>query len=253
MDASGAEGETIPAADGGAAVERDIERLVEALGDPTRRRAFFAVARADAPQSKAEVAEALGIDRRLAGFHLDKLVARGFLAAEFRRPEGRSGPGAGRPTKRYRATETEVSIEFPERHYELLASLLVRALADEGGSLEAIGYDFGLRAGLAEVAAGAHAPDTTAPRESLVRLLSRFGYAARVEGDGLQACSCPFEEVAFQDPERICGLDRAIWRGMLAAFAPDAILERATARAHGDEACMATVADGRSRDAAPPR
>ena len=32
------------------------------------------------------------------------------------------------------------------------------------------------------------------------------------------ACACPFEDLAFQDPERICGLDRAIWKGILAAF-----------------------------------
>ena len=57
----------------------------------------------------------------------------------------------------------------------------------------------------------------------MVRLLSRYGFGARAEGEGsLRACACPFEELAFDDPERICGLDRAIWRGMLAAFAPEA-------------------------------
>jgi predicted ArsR family transcriptional regulator len=75
-----------------------------------------------------------------------------------------------------------------------------------------------------------------------VRLLSRYGFAARAEGEaGLRACACPFEELAFDDPERICGLDRAIWRGMLAAFAPDATLSVAGTRARGDEACVATV------------
>ena len=49
------------------------------------------------------------------------------------------------------------------------------------------------------------------------------------------------EELAFHDPERICGLDRAIWRGMLAAFAPDAELRVATTRAGGDDACVAEV------------
>ena len=75
-----------------------------------------------------------------------------------------------------------------------------------------------------------------------MRLLSRYGFAARSEGEGtLRACACPFEEIAFDDPERICGLDRAIWRGMLAAFAPGATLRVATTRARGDEACVATV------------
>ena len=75
-----------------------------------------------------------------------------------------------------------------------------------------------------------------------MRLLSRYGFAARADGEGgIRACACPFEELAFHDPERICGLDRAIWRGMLAAFAPDAELRVATTRAGGDEACVAEV------------
>ena len=76
----------------------------------------------------------------------------------------------------------------------------------------------------------------------LYRTLSRYGFAARAEGEGeLRACACPFEELAFDDPARICGLDRAIWRGMLAALAPDATLSVSATRAHGDDACLATV------------
>jgi predicted ArsR family transcriptional regulator len=232
-----------------ARTERDIGRLAAALGDATRRRIFFAVRDAGRRQSKDDVAAAVGIDRRLAGFHLDKLVEHGFLQADFARPEGRGGPGAGRPPKHYRVIDGEILVALPERHYELLAALLLRA-ATEGGSgsqqevLERVGHDFGFELGLAEVAAGRVAPDATATQaiEAVVRLLSRYGFAARPDGeDGLRACACPFEELAFHDPERICGLDRAIWRGMLSAFAPDATLQVAGTRAGGDEACVATV------------
>jgi predicted ArsR family transcriptional regulator len=229
--------------------QRDIGRLAAALGDPTRRRVFFAVRAAGRDLSKDDVAADLGIERRLAGFHLDKLVEQGFLEADFRRDEGRGGPGAGRPPQRYRLAESEVLMALPERHYEILAALLLRATA-EGGTgapqevLERVGYEFGLEVGLAEVAAGAGAPgaSSSAAIQDVVRLLSRYGFAARADGDeGLRACACPFEEIAFDDPERICGLDRAIWRGMLAAFAPEATLRVATTRARGDEACVATV------------
>lgn len=229
--------------------DRDIGRLAAALGDATRRRVFFAVRAAGRDQSKDDVAAAVGIDRRLAGFHLDKLVEHGFLQAEFRRDAGRAGPGAGRPPKRYRPSEAEVLVALPERHYDLLASLLLRASRDRSHSdpqevLERVGYDFGVELGLAEVAAGNDAPGAT-PAEaiaSVVRLLSRYGFAARAEGDArLRACACPFEELAFDDPERICGLDRSIWRGMLAAFAPDATLRVGATRARGDEACVATI------------
>ena len=231
--------------------ERDVGRLAAALGDATRRRVFFSVRAAGGDRSKDDVARELGIDRRLAGFHLDKLVEHGFLEAEFRRDAGRSGPGAGRPPKRYRPADAEVLLALPERHYEVLASLLLRASLDRSDEdpqrvLERVGHDFGFELGLAEVAAGRTAPDAGGAEavEAVVRLLSRFGFAARAEGEGgLRACACPFEELAFHDPDRICGLDRAIWRGMLAAFAPDATLSVDTTRAHGDEACVATVGD----------
>jgi predicted ArsR family transcriptional regulator len=226
--------------------DRDIGRLAAALGDPTRRQVFFAVRASGSDRTKDEVAATVGIDRRLAGFHLDKLVQYGFLEADFRRPPGRSGPGAGRPAKRYRLAEADILMALPERHYDLLATLLLRASRGGGDqqSLERVGYDFGFEVGVAEVAAGRAAPGAslTETMEGMVRLLSRYGFGARAEGEGsLRACACPFEELAFDDPERICGLDRAIWRGMLAAFAPEATLRVASTRAGGDEACVATV------------
>jgi len=233
----------------GGGTERTIVRLATALGDPTRRRVFFAVREAGGPLDKDEVAATVGIDRRLAAFHLDKLVAQGFLEAEFHRRNGRAGPGAGRPAKHYRLAPAELNISLPERHYELLAALLLRATRDPGdGSpqdrLEQVGYEFGLELGLAEVAAGRGSPDASAAEAAgqVVRLLSRYGFEAHPEGEtALRACACPFEEIAFHDPERICGLDRAIWRGILAAFAPDATLSVGGTRARGDEACVAQV------------
>ena len=79
----------------------------------------------------------------------------------------------------------------------------------------------------------------------VVRLLSRYGFAAQAEGeDGIKACACPFEEVAFDDPERICGLDRAIWRGDAGRVRPRGDPSDATTRAAGDEACVVHVTTG---------
>ena len=229
--------------------EQQIERLATALGDPTRRRVFFMVREAEDAVSKDQVADVVGIDRRLAGFHLDKLVDQRFLTAEFRRRTGRSGPGAGRPAKHYRLAAEELTVSLPERHYDLLASLLLKAAADDSGEdrqdiLDRIGYDFGFEVGLTEVAAGRTRPGQEGVNavEQVVRLLSRYGFAAQSSGNGtIRACACPFEELAFDDPERICGLDRAIWKGMLAAFDSAATLSVATTRARGDDACVAEV------------
>lgn len=229
--------------------EAQIERMATALGDPTRRRVFFAVRAAGDALSKDDVAREVGIDRRLAGFHLDKLVDHGFLTAEFHRRSGRTGPGAGRPAKHYRLAEQEREVALPERHYDLLASLLLKAAADDSGRssdevLERVGYDFGYQIGLAEVAAGRTRPgqegvDAVA---GVVKLLSRYGFAAQSDGEGtIRACACPFEELALADPDRICGLDRSIWKGILAAFDGEATLSVGATRARGDDACVAEV------------
>ena len=225
--------------------------MVAALGDPTRRRVFFTVREAGELMGKVDVAEAVGITRRLAGFHLDKLVEQGFLRAEFQRRNGRTGPGAGRPAKLYALAESEEDSRLNVKHYDLLAELLLKAMSDRSGEdpqevLERVGYEFGRELGEAERQAG-RSPSyatTTDAVTGVVGVLTRFGFGAtESEGGGFTARMCPFEEMAKVDPQRVCGLDRAIWRGVLSAFNPDATLAGARSMAQGDAACGALVVE----------
>src|SRR5918996_4084653 len=102
------------------------------LEDGTRRRLYEFVAAQRQPASRDEVSAALGIDRSLAAYHLDKLVEHGLLTASFARPEGRGGPGAGRPAKHYERAATEVQVSLPARDYRLVADLLARAIEADG-------------------------------------------------------------------------------------------------------------------------
>src|SRR5580692_468709 len=101
-----------------------------ALAAPLRRRLYLHVTSSDAPVSRDAAAEALGVARSVAAFHLDKLAEVGVLDTEYRRPPGRSGPGAGRPTKYYRRSERELDFSVPERRYDVAAAILARAVAD---------------------------------------------------------------------------------------------------------------------------
>jgi DNA-binding transcriptional ArsR family regulator len=74
---------------------RGLHRLLAALGEPTRRRTYDLLCRADRPLSRADVAAELGIGVRLAAFHLDKLLAEGLASAHYARP-----PRTGRRTRR---------------------------------------------------------------------------------------------------------------------------------------------------------
>src|SRR5687768_12659053 len=88
------------------------------LDDPTRQALYRHVAGRREPVTRDEAATAVGVDRSVAAYHLDRLVADGLLTASFARPEGRSGPGAGRPAKRYERSAGEISVTLPPRSYE---------------------------------------------------------------------------------------------------------------------------------------
>src|SRR4051794_5328395 len=129
---------------------------VTALDDPARRAVFDLVARAGTAVSRDQAAEALGVSRRAAAFHLDRLADQGLLAVEYRRPPGRGGPGAGRPAKLYRRTEDEVAVSVPERHYDLVGGLLAAAVTesiDTGAPVREVlhrtAYDAGKAIGVA--------------------------------------------------------------------------------------------------------
>src|SRR5215218_10289940 len=98
----------------GMSTDRDESIIgVSSLAEPQRRALYRFVVDRGQPVGKDEAAEALGIARTVAGFHLDRLVADGLLTTEFRRLTGRQGPGAGRPAKLYRRAPGELSVSLP--------------------------------------------------------------------------------------------------------------------------------------------
>src|SRR6476646_786768 len=106
----------------------DGVEAVALLGEQTRRRVYEIVARSDEPVGRDDAAAGAGISRELAAFHLDRLVAGGLLEAEYRRRNGRTGPGAGRPAKLYRRVDRDISVSLPDRRYDVAAEVFARAL-----------------------------------------------------------------------------------------------------------------------------
>ena len=91
---------------------------VSCLDDPVRGRRYAFVCSRSEPVGRDEAAAAAGIGRALAVYHLDKLVESGLLTASYRRPPGRSGPGAGRPAKVYARSGAEFTVSLPPRDEE---------------------------------------------------------------------------------------------------------------------------------------
>jgi predicted ArsR family transcriptional regulator len=181
----------------------DLDALAS-LADRVRRQAYRLVADGTAPVGRDEVAEALGIGRTLAAFHLDKLVAAGLLETSYARRSGKSGPGAGRPAKLYRVAAAERAVSVPPRAYRTAAEMLAEALERAGA--EEVLYEVAQRHGRA---AGAGA--------EVIELLSAHGYAPVFDSpERIELRNCPFHRLAEQFPPVICGMNLAMIGGLLA-------------------------------------
>lgn len=190
---------------------------VGALAEPTRRALYDAVAQADSSIGREQAAEQVGVPAHSAKFHLDRLVDEGLLEVEYRRPEGRSGPGAGRPTKLYRRAGADVTVSLPPRHYDVAAQVLADAVeraTTAGMPLPDAVREAAVRAGRA-LADEPPAPRARRPLRRLAELLRRRGYEPRVDDrdEELVLANCPFDRLARDHTELVCGLNLALVEG----------------------------------------
>src|SRR4051794_24919811 len=103
---------------------------IGALADPSRRELYRFVCSQSTPVSRDQAAGAVGLPRPQVKFHLDRLAAEGLLETDYVRLTGRSGPGAGRPAKRYRRGSREFAVALPGRDYELAGTIMAEAITD---------------------------------------------------------------------------------------------------------------------------
>ncbi|HEX2031974.1 MAG TPA: helix-turn-helix domain-containing protein [Actinomycetota bacterium] len=203
-----------------AGFEGDVGML-GVLAEDVRRRLYLFVRASAEPVTRERAAAAVGISRKLAAFHLDKLVERGLLAFDYGRPSGRGGPGAGRTSKMYRPAEVEIEVSIPERRYDLAGALLVKAIRKEAPGETA--WDAAVRvAGREGAAVGEAVGSATraAPREpaealrATERILARYGYEPVRRGSDVVLRNCPFHALAREAPDLVCGMNRSFIDGL---------------------------------------
>src|SRR5437660_1685775 len=90
---------------------------------------FEFIRRERRPVTREEAAASVGISRKLAAFHLDKLVSAGLLRARYEPPTGRSK--VGRRPKVYEPVATGITVSIPQRRFETLADILTEAVLTE--------------------------------------------------------------------------------------------------------------------------
>ncbi len=194
---------------------------VHVLSEDSRRRMFTFIRRARRAVTRDEAAASVGISRKLAAFHLDKLVDAGLLRARYETPGGIRK--VGRQPKVYEPTDAQITVSIPERRHELLADLLLDAVltegADENATQAAIRTAEQRGRGMGEAARDETRPGRLGPERGLTAcesLLNQYGYEPVREAPArIRLRNCPFHPLAAKAPDLVCGMNHAFLSGYL--------------------------------------
>lgn len=203
----------------------DLDRQLTGLaglGDPTRRALYRHVVQGGVPVSRDDAAQAVGISRPLAAYHLDKLLADGLLEARYQHRSGRRGPGGGRPAKHYVRADRQLELSLPARDYPTLAELLASAIeADPSGAARTALHHAAATLGT-ELATQTASHPATHPsadgdpdQAALRQTLAARGYEPHQDPDGtIRLRNCPFDRIATHHPQLVCDANHAMLQAL---------------------------------------
>jgi predicted ArsR family transcriptional regulator len=204
-------------------VPAELEALA-ALREPNRRRLYEYVERQPRAVSRDEAAEAVGISRALAAFHLDKLVVLGLLKPEYRRLSGRTGPGAGRTSKLYWRSRHRFVVSLPYRNHELLARLLA-ASSDQAAQTspdDKPAREYGKSLGLRFRKRIRGRPELAQQLRCVEAALESLGFEPyRASPTEMRLRNCPFDPLSRLYTPLVCGIGQAVISGIVEGVGAD--------------------------------
>jgi predicted ArsR family transcriptional regulator len=217
-----------------------VSAITAAFGDATRRHIYL-FARDSSGVTVSEVAAKFSLHPNVARHHLDKLAAGGYLDVTI----DHAVPSAGRPAKRYRASDRQSVVPMPAGPNDLVINLLVRALDSLGKGeanrlAESVGEDYG-RALAAQMAPGDPQRSMRSAMSAVADALTAHGFAARAEDHEATTWvvreHCPFGELVLEHPV-LCAVDRGMVKGLLAGLCGGEVAVKLSSRALGDQSCI---------------
>ena len=230
-------------------MDRQAVAAIAALDDDARAGLYGFVRDAAGPVTREAAAEALGISRKLAAFHLDKLVAAGLLQARIA-PAGVRR--VGRAPKVYEPSGRDIGVCVPQREPLLLAEILLDAVLDEREGERAsqaarrVARERGQALGADEHERAR--PGRVGSERALrlaADLLDRYGFEPCNGAGGLRLRNCPFHPLAASAPDLVCALNHEFVQGMLDGLQADSAVEAVLAP-HPGECCVALRPHARS-------
>jgi predicted ArsR family transcriptional regulator len=208
-------------------VDPDI-RAIAVLDDELRRGMYTFIRAVRRPVTRDEAAAAVGISRKLAAFHLDKLVDAGVLRADYQQAEGVRR--AGRAPKVYQPTEVDIRISIPPRHPDLLAGILLDAVLAEreetaGDAAMRVAHERGQDIGSAERELARPGRLGTERALTLAEAaLRRHGFEPDRESPTCARLrTCPFHPLAAKAPQLVCGINHAFLTGLLDGLGAESV------------------------------
>jgi predicted ArsR family transcriptional regulator len=196
-------------------------KAVAALEEDLRRGMYAFIRAARRPVTRDEAAASVGISRKLAAFHLDKLVDAGLLRARYEAVGGIRK--VGRTPKVYEPAGTDFTVTIPPRRHGVLADILVDAVVTEREGETArqatlrVAADQGAQLGTAE-RAGARPGRLGAERGLTLteNVLARHGFEpSRETPTRVRLRNCPFHPLAARAPDLVCGVTQAFLAGIV--------------------------------------
>jgi predicted ArsR family transcriptional regulator len=174
--------------------------------------------------SADEVAIRFRVHRTVARGRLERLVAAGLLDVTFARRSGRTGPGAGRPTKLYGAAPETTAIEFPRRHYDQLLGHLLDVVPEPERELALTGVGVEFARDLTDAAGLGPARGIRSAADRACAALGKLGFQAAVseasdDSVTITTPTCPLRPLVMSNPDA-AAIDSGMWLGLVSAYLP---------------------------------
>jgi len=156
---------------------------------------------------------------------------------------GRTGPGAGRPAKRYRRGSRELSVTLPPREYDVAGHIMAQAINDH------VSTGTPIAEALTQAAAAHGEAIATSSRaldsgvdvlDRCLRVLAEHGYEPRPVDRTVLLTNCPFHTLAKSHTQLVCRLNHALLGAFVHAMAPNVLEARLQP---GENGCCVTLTD----------
>ena len=196
---------------------------IAALDQPLRRDLYRLLSDRDGWTTRDEAAEALGVARSVAAFHLDKLADAGVLEVTYQRTTGRTGPGAGRPAEAV-PPERRRGVRLGPRTPLRPRRFTARDRHRRGGQDRRT--HCGLLSAPPPTPSGARSGRNARRcpplergddrRQAVLEVLARHGYQPELgDHDEIALANCPFHRLAEEHRTLVCGMNLDFLRGLL--------------------------------------